>query len=1103
MFRKIFGQISIMILLLFVITLASSYADGVNPPNWYAGTPNMDSITTTGAACQVKFDEAVTVYYVVTSHSGSTPTKTQVRNGEDARGGSPIVSGSQAGIPADTYSYVGFSGLEDGIIYNVYLVGEDGSTDISDVGAVTSFQTTPIRPEFTVDPSVVQTTIDGIKLDVQLSETGKIYYSVYNSIGAINYQNVIDGTPDAVANGYIDITSAGTDHELLVTGLDAYSNYEIAVTAVDDNNNTMLSFWSTPFTTLGNQIIDVQYDNCMFTTKTDDIITASFNYPVGNAGADSDYVIDFDNECGGVYSSSDIRLVATTDYVVASADDSNKVTITLTEAGLSKIDESVEFDNGAVRVLIANPENLQPNMNASTGYYYSRPLDQSIISVEDDQVSLLDAVYDLNGTADLSDDKIILTVDIDMTDVGQVSDYTITLDNQAGDTYGSPDITFGSGDYTVQYGGTKRIDILFTDQGRALYADTSDAVFGIEVTNHENLVPQMDIGHNFSDADIANRDAKLSDLKVNGQRITGFSAGTFTYTQPLSYSAYKTSGGNLDSIVQATLNDNKASSVMSRSGDAHTTRVTAEDGLTKNDYVINFDIDYHESTAYLDGQSLGILDANTSTLTKELAKDTSTIPELTVTGEHPDASIEINGSGTLPGTYTYDVKVSLPSKGVKNYQVLIKADKSENTSSSGGSSSSKKDRDDDKDDRPSNNTQVNQPTTQESDTTSNKDEVSDDIQKEVASVLEKAEENQETSDTGPQGQIRENKLKEVTLKGEAPSSNGRVEVVMAPEVLTYLKENGIESTGVQVGQTALTFNQASELFESDDQLSFQFDFEHGNVLGKSPTTTEQPKAYVDVNVYKGNETLNAYDRPVKLKLEVDQFVDLTENTPTNRLTVYRLNETSNEWEPVGGKYDPVTKTITVYRMHLSKYTVMASDASFDDVADSFAKEAINELLGKGIIEASDAFYPQDYMTRAEFANWLACLYGLDDEDVVSSFNDVNSQTHYVEGIANAEKHHLVCGNGAGGFDPDTYLSYEEMAEMLGNSLMTFEGIETVDGTQNSTIGDVKKDKIAHWALEDMVIMNELEILALNHADFDPEAFVTKEMAAASIIKLLK
>jgi len=1212
-------------------------AEGVNPPNWINSQPTLDSVDTTSATFQVKFDEAVTVYYVITSSSGSEPTSTQVRNGEDSGDGQLVLAGSQAGIAADTYSFVGVSNLGDGVTYNAYLIGEDSTFDISVVGSVSGFTTTPDPPSFSSTPYIDTINIDGVLAYAQMDQTGKVYYSILTDIVDIGPTNIINGDA-AIVHGFVDITTINSDHEISVSGLDAYSNYYLCLAGVDDNGNEMSSMWSTTFTTLGNKILGIQYDNGILATTTDDVFIVSFDHTVTNHGGDSDYAVSFDTECGGVYATQDIVLTPTTDYTVGS-DNDNTVKIALTSVGLAQIDEVAELDNGAIRVDITNPAGLSPVVDPEEGYLYEAPIDNSMIQEADGVAILTSAAYDMNSTSDLSDDKLLLTFDQDITNVGTVSDYTITLDDGAGDNYGTADVTFGTGDFTVGDGSGNTVEIDFTSQGQVLYEDSTDAIFWIEVTNYSNLTPQIDSANKSIDADIPNRESRLLDLKVDGSTLDGFSYDQYTYDAYLKYDDYNNSDGVFDAYVTPTLKDNVASFVQRNSGGVHTVTVTAEDGLTTSDYVITFNMDYYEIDGYLDGVKIEDPGNDTDTVTKTLSRGTSTVPELTITASHPDASVDISGSGSLPGSYTYTIVVSVTDIGTKTYTLILNA-----ASASSGSSNDNDDNDSSSssDDTETESTVsdiedvvdttdsttvvddlselIEDTTTQLDDITTKEDvetainnsvqtlelikaidpsetgkeEIETLIQKDAENlekVLEKTEdpnvkteavtdylENLEEVHTETElkhsteldntvedlvervveaiGKVQVEKTFEVvdekasmdvtpdditdqvesaleqakkletaynnyfentgirtfekivTLKVEEPEGVDVVEVVMKPEVLAYLKEKGVDSTGVEVGSAGLSFNQKSELFKSEEDLSFQFDFkEEGNSVSEVPTGgkdgSEPPDGYIDVNVVKGNEPANEYEKPVKLKLDVESFVDVTDDTPTNRLTVYRFDEEKQEWEPVGGKYDPVTKTITVNRMHLSKYTVMQSAKSFNDVDQSWAKEEINELLGKGIIDESETFNAESNMTRGELVSWVSKSYGLQEAGVDCDFDDVDpSDPHYDE-IACALKQGIIAGKGDGKFDPDGYVTNEEMAKIIGNAMVNFDNKERNSNLQTKVSEYLNTGEVSEWAVDDVALVSELGIIESPSSanGYQPTELVTKEAAASTLSNL--
>ncbi len=99
-------------------------------------------------------------------------------------------------------------------------------------------------------------------------------------------------------------------------------------------------------------------------------------------------------------------------------------------------------------------------------------------------------------------------------------------------------------------------------------------------------------------------------------------------------------------------------------------------------------------------------------------------------------------------------------------------------------------------------------------------------------------------------------------------------------------------------------------------------------------------------------------------------------------------------------------------MGLSKYTVMQSQKSFSDVDNSWAKDEINELLGKGIVDETSTFQPKSQVTREDFTTWVAKSYGLTKDDLEVPFEDVpKDHPHYSE-ISTAYEQGIISGKSA-------------------------------------------------------------------------------------------
>ncbi|WP_127532899.1 S-layer homology domain-containing protein [Paenibacillus kobensis] len=199
---------------------------------------------------------------------------------------------------------------------------------------------------------------------------------------------------------------------------------------------------------------------------------------------------------------------------------------------------------------------------------------------------------------------------------------------------------------------------------------------------------------------------------------------------------------------------------------------------------------------------------------------------------------------------------------------------------------------------------------------------------------------------------------------------------------------------------------------------------------------------MDLSASIGGKKIESFSQPIQVTFDVSS-IDTSKYTEEDlaNLTVYILNEKTVSWEPVGGVYDPVSKTIRVNRGHFSKYTVMKPSLQFTDIpANNWAAGPVNRLLNKGILDAESSFNPSAKVTREQFAAWIVRAYGLDGTGLKADFKDVAADNPYYDEIAAAYQYGIIQGKSADSFAPKAPITRQEIATILSRTLLAFNGL---------------------------------------------------------------
>ncbi|QSF44105.1 S-layer homology domain-containing protein [Paenibacillus tianjinensis] len=334
----------------------------------------------------------------------------------------------------------------------------------------------------------------------------------------------------------------------------------------------------------------------------------------------------------------------------------------------------------------------------------------------------------------------------------------------------------------------------------------------------------------------------------------------------------------------------------------------------------------------------------------------------------------------------------------------------------------------------------------------------------------------------------------------------KLNTTLPSEILTLVKENDVAGLKIQMDQTAFTLEPDTfGTVEAGQTINLAAEVVENAVVSK-PSQAE-PLASIPVMEFSasvGGQQVKSFAKPIEVTFDVSS-IDTSKYSGANleNLTVYLLNNESLTWEAVGGKYDPVTQTVTTPRGHFSRYTVMLGKASFTDVsANHWAVQEINYLLNKGILDQSAVFRPSDKVTRQEFAAMIARAYGLSGEGLLLPFKDISSSNPYYDEIAAAYAAGIITGKSANAFDPKATITREEIATMLARALTAYNGKQAVSQPESVNATFTDKAKISKWAAASVALTKSIQLFeGFEDHSFRPAQTASKAEAAALIYRL--
>ncbi|GBF76420.1 hypothetical protein PA598K_04889 [Paenibacillus sp. 598K] len=193
----------------------------------------------------------------------------------------------------------------------------------------------------------------------------------------------------------------------------------------------------------------------------------------------------------------------------------------------------------------------------------------------------------------------------------------------------------------------------------------------------------------------------------------------------------------------------------------------------------------------------------------------------------------------------------------------------------------------------------------------------------------------------------------------------------------------------------------------------------------------------------------------------------------------------------------------------SVYAVVAGSRTFADIDTHWAKEAINDLGSRLILDGSgeDKFEPGRAITRAEFAAIMTRGLGLVQSGAGSNiFNDVTTDHWYYDVVATAHKYGMINGFEDGSFRPAEHITREQAMTMIARAMritgLSVELSGDAAGELQSKFADA--GDVADYALHSMASGLQAGIIQGRDGNIlAPKGNMTRAEVAVIVTRLLQ
>jgi hypothetical protein len=241
---------------------------------------------------------------------------------------------------------------------------------------------------------------------------------------------------------------------------------------------------------------------------------------------------------------------------------------------------------------------------------------------------------------------------------------------------------------------------------------------------------------------------------------------------------------------------------------------------------------------------------------------------------------------------------------------------------------------------------------------------------------------------------------------------------------------------------------------------------------------------------------------------VERLIEIPEGIDPNAITTGIIYDTDNSFVHVptqiiviDGRYYAKINSLTN-----STYSVIYNPKEFPDVSNHWAKEAVNDMASRLVINGVDenTFEPDRDITRAEFAAIVVRGLGLMRNGTgKDSFSDVNKDDWYYDAVSIAKEYKLIEGYDNKQFLPNNKITREEAITIISRA-MKYTKLDMNVNNVNDQISKFQDSKgISDYAKEAIAICVKNEIIIGSNNKINPKDNITRAEVATIVRRMLQ